>query len=179
MPRFLPPRHGRTHSPGGSDPIPFPAGAVVFGEAYKTADQTIGNQSYTKLTSWLNWNVPTPAVIDEATTGLTLMADGYYALHGYLSYAGLSSTDTAFFGSFEWGAGEPFVDRLTSNIVRTFSGLAESTDVVWTGLAFVAAGSTVAMWTEQMTTPSASRSVTSAYMRAVYLCPATSGFPGF
>jgi len=28
MPRFLPPRHGRTHAEGGSDPIPFPPSTV-------------------------------------------------------------------------------------------------------------------------------------------------------
>lgn len=179
MSRFFPPRHGRTHAQGGSDPIPVAAGAVTFGEAYKTANQTIGNQSYTKITSWLNWNVPTPAVIDEATTGLVAVVDGYYALHGYLSYTGVSAVEMQFQGVFEWGAGEPFVDRLAGDPQLSLSTLVLNTDSIWTGVAFVEAGSTVEMWTEQVNAASASKTVTSAYMRMVYLCDAASGFPGF
>lgn len=172
-----PPIHAYTHLPTGTDPLA--TGFVVFGEAYKTADQTISDSAYTQLTNWLNWNVPSPATIDQATNGLEIIVDGYYLLHGYIDYAGLASTDTGFFGSFEWGSGEEFVDRMTSTVVRTHAGLQESTDVHWSGVAFIAGGSTVTMWTEQITTPSASRAVTACYMRAVYLCSATSGFPGF
>lgn len=178
MPRFIQPKHARTHLPGGSDPLTI-GGELAFGEAYKTDNQTINNQSYTQLTSWLNWNVPSPDVIDESTTGLTLVVDGYYLLHGHLAYTGVSAVEMQFHGVFEWGGGEPFVDRIASNPVLSLSTLVLNTEVIWTGVAFVEAGSSVNMYTEQVNAAAVSKTVTAAYMRAVYLCAATSGFPGF
>lgn len=159
--------HGYTHAPDGTDPIPASTGAAVYGEAYKTANQTITNQSATKLTSWASWVTPNTSYIDQSTNGLDVLVTGYYAVMGYAGMTTGGGVTTQFTASVEWSpfGGDNFVDRIHSVPVQDYTGLDGGLDTYVNGIALITAPATVNLFFYHVTSASGSRVVTDAFIR--------------
>ena len=115
--RYFLPRHGRTHCPGGSDPIPC---LGVIGEAYKDLNQTITSSSYTQLTNWDNWTIQDEAFISQQVNGLGIETNGYYLITAMAGWLGIGNVPVnaivaAIVGSLS--VGEEF-DTFTSETMQ-------------------------------------------------------------
>lgn len=179
MARYFLPRHGRTHCPGGSDPIPCLE--RPFGEAYKNTSQEIISSSFTKLTGFDTWNVPTPDIIIDNTEGLSLEVGGLYYLHAFVSWELGSFQDTihspgGFFDSWwcslEWGFANGYTDFIHSDVQQVDGNFTtQSLDTTISGVAVIEAGTSIKLWVEQASGPTSlsNEFVSGAYMRAVLL----------
>jgi hypothetical protein len=90
MPRFFLPRHGRTHCPGGSDPIPC-LDVVVIGEAYMETDFVATANGERLLTPFDEWTIQDASVIDEDGNGLLVVQAGYYLVNAMADWAAIGA----------------------------------------------------------------------------------------
>ena len=101
---YYPPQHGRTHCPGGSDPIPCStAGAIPGFHAHKESTLTVVSGTESRL-EWDEWIIDDTAVFEEGTlsgsdlTDIKLMQAGWYAIHCWANWSSLSLPASGFAG---------------------------------------------------------------------------------
>jgi hypothetical protein len=134
--------HGRTHCPGGTDPIPCLGG--WYGEAYLDTDESVVNNVFHELANWDAWNVPYPDVIDQHARGLEAKLDLYAMVSGLVVFQDgtFAPGDTWYFAiTFVGGGGDYFVDRIESDVQQVDANYtSQSLDMIVSSLILIPAG---------------------------------------
>lgn len=174
--------HAWTHRPkaqGGTDPIDI--AAVMYGEAYKSADQTISDTTFTRLTSWALWNTPYDSAVTDQTNGLTIVADSYVHVVAAVSWnTGTFTNGDEWYGTIAFsgtgGGSDLFINRIQSPVVEMGAGSFDTNqlDLWWGGLVLCPAGTNLEVWVNQWS--GANQSVADALLRVAVLGSADPSF---
>lgn len=153
-------------------------GAVVYGEAYKSADQNINDTTYTRLTSWALWNTPFDDRVTDYTNGLEIVTEQYVHVAAYVAWnTGTFTTGDGWYGTIAFsgtgGGTDSFIDRIQSPVVifATSSFDTNQLQLNWGGLVNCPAGTNFEVWVQQES--GATQSVQDAYLRVAAFCTST------